>query len=299
MNSITSDNIKDKIKFKHETCEMNGQTREIKDNEIALYVVVTGKCNAHCKFCEFTGERGTLDPERFKILFDELSKICFITTVHFTGGEPTVELDTVKKCTDYIKQRSKWTTTSVNTNGFKLGDLLEIETVDNVALSRHAISDEDNLEIFGTPTVPSIDRIKNCKHKEKIHLSCNLIKDYIDTEDKILEYLEFSSTIRVNDVGIVTLMNINDYCSKHFVDYPDLSNKESKKFIKTRCFRNIGGETKKECCRCENYLYRASNLGMISMYHRYAIQSKEISNYLVYENGVLKQGFNGEEICRV
>lgn len=37
-------------------------------------------------------------------------------------------------------------------------------------------------------------------------------------------------------------------------------------------------------------------MNLISMYHRYAIKNNEIADYLVYENNVLKQGFNGNTI---
>ena len=38
------------------------------------------------------------------------------------------------------------------------------------------------------------------------------------------------------------------------------------------------------------------NKNLISVYHRYAIKNTEIADYLVFEDNILRQGFNGKII---
>lgn len=285
------------IYFKKKCCiNKYGESPEIENNQIALYVVLTRKCNVNCKFCEYHNGISEIDVQKFEDTLSWLLSFCNITTVHFTGGEPTLELDKLKQLCKIIKQKDRLITTSVNTNGTMLRELEGIIELDNIALSRHAIDDNDNKEIFRSNLVPTADDIRNFKDKHKIHLSCNLIKGYVDSDEKIIQYLEFVSTLGINDVGIVSLMNINNFCNQHYVEFDNIGIKENKQFVKTRCFKNISETTEEICCKCENYLYRALNMNLISMYHRYAIKNNEIADYLVYENNVLKQGFNGNII---
>ena len=287
------------IKFKHSTCQNKyGETYYIAENNISLYVVLTRKCNVNCKFCEYHNGTSEVDISKFEKTLNWLLRFCNITTVHFTGGEPTLEIDKLKQLCKIIKQSDRLITTSINTNGTRLKELENIKELDNIALSRHAVDDRENREIFRSNLVPTAEDIRNFKDKHKLHLSCNLIKGYIDSEEKILQYLEFASTLDINDIGLVSLMNINEFCSQHYIDFSSLNIRETERLIKSKCFKNISDETGKICCKCENYLYRASNMNLISMYHRYAIKNNEIADYLVYENNVLKQGFNGNIIRR-
>lgn len=286
-----------KVKFKHTTCRnKNGERYSLENNQISLYVVLTRKCNTQCKFCEFREGKSNINTELFNRRLEELREVSDIGTIHFTGGEPTLEIEKLKTLCKIIKKQDSSIITSVNTNGTKLKELENIEELDNIALSRHSISDEENKEVFGSSLVPSADYIKNFKDKEKIHLSCNLIRGYIDSSEKIIQYLEFAASLGINDIGLVSLMKVNKYCSDKFIDFSNIELPNKDKLIKTRCYSNISETTKKECCRCENYLYRASNLKLVSMYHRYAIKNTEIADYLVYEDNHIKQGFSGEII---
>ena len=285
------------IRFKLTSCQDKyGNIKDIGYNLIDLYIILTKKCNVNCSFCEYHNGLSDINIDKFKDTLNWLLNFCSISTVHFTGGEPTLEIDKLKQLCKIIKQENKLIKTSVNTNGTRLKELEDIEELDNIALSRHAISDEDNRKIFNSNLVPSAEDIGNFKDKHKLHLSCNLIKGYVDSKENILKYLEFVSTLGVNDVGIVSLMNINEFCNQHYIDFESLDIQENERLIKSRCFRNISEETGDICCKCENYLYRASNMNLISMYHRYAIKNNEIADYLVYDNNTLKQGFNGNII---
>lgn len=285
------------IKFKEYSCtDKDGNGTKYENNEIPLYIVMTRKCNTNCKFCEYHNGKSEIDVDKFEETFERLSKYCTISTVHFTGGEPTIEIDKLKQLCRIIKQKNSLIATSVNTNGTRLKELENIKDLDNISLSRHAINDVENQEIFRSKLVPTIEEINNFQDKHKIHLSCNMIKGYVDSYDKVVQYLELAAYLNINDVGLVGLMKINDYCNQHYIDFNNLDIKLADNLIKSRCFKNIDRETSEICCKCENYLYRASNMNFVSMYRRHAIKNNQISDYLVYENNELKQGFNGNKI---
>ena len=285
------------IKFKEFSCtDMYGNRNKLCNNQISLYIVLTRKCNAQCKFCEYNKGESNIDLNKLEDTLIKLSKQCTLSTIHFTGGEPTLEIDKLKSGLKTIKNIDPLIITSVNTNGIKLKDLEDIDELDNISLSRHAILDSDNEYIFGTSSVPSYSDILSFKNKDKLHLSCNLIKNYIDSESKVLNYLEFASKLSINDVGFVGLMPVNEFCKQHFTPVETLGIKESDKLIKNRYFRNIHDNSGKTVCMCNNYLYLSDNMHLVSMYYRCAIENNCIADYLVYDNNVLKQGFNGTTI---
>lgn len=284
------------IVFKEYSCtDIQGNRIKFENKTIPLYIVMTRQCNVNCRFCEYHCGKSEIDIERFRCAFNYLVSKYEISHIHFTGGEPTLEIDKLKKILDIIKSKDRLIETSVNTNGTKLKELENIENLDNIALSRHAISDIENQEIFRSKLVPTVDEIKEFKDKQKIHLSCNLIKGHIDNSDKIVEYLEFASELGINDVGVVSLMNINDYCKDAYIDFSKIDFSKYNRLKIINQHKNINNKNE-ITCMCENYLYRAKNLNLVSMYHRYAIKNNEIADYLVYENNELKQGFNGKII---
>lgn len=124
--------------------------------------------------------------------------------------------------------------TSVNTNGIhlnELGQLVQSGLLNNIALSRHGLTDKENQEIFKTNTIPTDEDIKAFvdKYGQVIHLSCNLIEGYVDSPESVVDYLEKAASFGINDVGIVSLMNKNQYCKDKYVDY-SLVAKDIEKF---------------------------------------------------------------------
>lgn len=282
-----------KIIFSHKSCENeNGIISNIDCNEIDLYIVMTRICNVNCPFCTYhqNKEISPVDIDKVKETLDELSKICYVRTIHFTGGEPTLKLDKIVEICEYAKKIFPSVITSVNTNGSFLSSLGGLQCLDNIALSRHHYDDEKNREIFKSNLPPTSEAIASFPDRAKIHLSCNLIKGYIDNEQKLEDYLEFSSHIDVNDIGIVSLMDNCKYSIDNFVDFEKFDLSKIKNLQKCRCYCNKD-ENNIPLCKCENYLYLSKNMHLISMYHRYAIKHNDIASYLVYENNQLTQGF--------
>lgn len=286
----------DKIHYKKYACKRDNEPIQLTvDNMTNLYVVLTRKCNANCPFCEYRQGKSKIDTQKYKELLLRITDEARINMIHFTGGEPSLETHLLKELCDITKEVSSEIKTSINTNGRNLGELAKIQNLDNIALSRHDIDDKANQELFKTDTVATKKDIQEFPDKGKLHLSCNLIKGHIDSINKILNYLEFVSELGIQDVGIVSLMSVNKFCKEHYIDFESLNIQD--KLTKTRCFRNYDEATCKTLtCKCENYLYQAKNISLISLYHRYAIRSNEVSDMLVYEDNILRQGFNGEII---
>lgn len=285
----------DNIKFNHNTCvNMDGVSYPIEDNNIALYVVMTRKCNVNCKFCDYHKGVSNIDIDYFKKIYDEITKYCHITTIHFTGGEPSLELEKVKQICEYAKTKDKYTKTSINTNGSNLYKLTNIDTLDNISLSRHHYIDEKNQCLFDSTLVPTRETLQNFTEKEKLHLSCNLVKGYIDCKEEVQRYLDFAAEIGINDIGLVSLMQINQFSTQNFVDFNQIHIEKIENLKKTRCFCKKDKDI--PICRCDNYLYLTKMYTLLSVYHRYAIKNSSIADYLVYDNNILRQGFTGQII---
>lgn len=125
----------------------------------------------------------------------------------------------------------------------------------------------------------------------KWHLSCNLIKGYIDSREEIYKYLEFANKIGIRDVGFVGLMPENRYCTDKFVNF-DLLNVESDRFIKTADWK------RENICHCSNYKYLTEDHHVIDVYHRHAsCGSYESSGFnFTFDGKYFRQGFTGEII---
>lgn len=285
------------VQYKQISCGLNGaQGVGITEPYINLYVVVTRDCNVRCKFCTFCEKGVTFDILKFKKGIDAISKEFKIGKVSFTGGEPTLNIPAIKEALSILKKKDKDIFTSVNTNGTNLKALEGLEDLDNIALSRHAILEEDNKFIMGVPNknILKDKDILDFTEKGKLHLSCNLIKGYVDNASSVEDYLEFASKLGVDDVGFVSLMPVNKYAEDNFIDFKDIDFKGNLNIINNKVY--LKEEQGVHVCRCNNYLYKAKKGNIIAFYSRYVVKRDAIIDYLVFEDGNFTQGFNGKVI---
>lgn len=287
------------IVYKTHGCSLNGEPGTVFTKpRISMYVVVGRECNTACKFCTFRGTSYNFDYNKFEEIVQGILQGGVLGKVQFTGGEPSLYLDTVDKCSRIIRKYSPDTFISVNTNGTHLRELAGLGVVDNIALSRHAVSWEDNAIIMGVTVdkVATDEEIKAVaiEYPNLLHISCNLIKGYVCDAESLREYLEFASRLGIYDVGFVSLMPVNAYCKEHFVDFKDIDMDSIPCLI-----QNLEWSQKKgncEVCRCRNYLYFAENQQIVALYSRFACEHKSVTSYVVYEDNHIKQGFNGSII---
>lgn len=284
------------VEVKTKSCGRNGAPGyECSDSRVNVYTCLTHICNTQCSFCNYHyNDTVSFDFDKWKACINEIDDKIGIFKASFTGGEPSLQFDTFVKCLDYLKSKNDNIFTIINTNGSNLDKLVGIDSLDNIALSRHSLDDNENRKIFGNDCVPTWQQIADFPEKEKLHLSCNIIKGYVDCDERIQEYLEECSKSDVRDVGFVTLMPINEYAQEHSIDFSDINFKFSNRFVVNQYFDRI--EQDKCVCKCRNYLYLGENGHIVTAYSRYYVDRTYSDGALVFMDNNLRQGFTGEII---
>lgn len=284
-----------KVNLKTHFCALNGEEPvPIKNPYVNLYVQLKG-CNAKCEFCNFQDVAQDFNFKKFKSVLCELQKTVPVNKISITGGEPTLNLPKLYKIIDLVKEYFPNSFFVTNTNGYKLLDLYKdgkSAMFDSISLSRHHYEDERNNKILGFKSLPA-ECLESIQHtwwqqKDKLHLSCNLIKGCVDSPAKIYKYLDFANKVKIYDVGFVSLMKINYFCNEKFVDFSDLDLKNKRMFQSREWnFSNS--------CKCKNYLYIPKNLDsqVVKVYNRCFMLRTEVANSLVYDGENLKFGFDG------
>lgn len=313
-------NLRDKVVLIKNSCEDKyGNIQKYIDPEVQLYIVFGYECNADCDYCIYHTKqdgnktKNVVDPVKFAKLLDNLNdNNITISDIHITGGEPTLDFDNFVEILKIIKEKSrKWSKVTVNTNGINLnrmGYLINTRLLNCIALSRHAIDDKENEEIFKTSDIPQLEDIRqfNGDNKRGLHLSCNLINGHVDSQEKVKDYLEMAADLGVFDVGFIGLMPKNEYCKQQFVDFKQLDIENIPNAMKTMTHINRDDSIIKDgkpageiLCTCQNYLYKSSDNRLVSFYHRFAVQSKQIVSMLVFSDNKLRLGFNGDIILEL
>ena len=277
------------LPVKEFTCSLDGGPHLPLDPYFNLYIRMTDSCQAKCKFCEFHSNNQTkFNFPKFKSIIETLIREnIFINKIAFTGGEPSFYFDILAKTIEYTRKVFPENHITINTNGFNLKEEVCLP-VDCIALSRHHYKDDINSEIFGTENIPSSNDIKDCCDDEKIHLRCNLIKGYIDSQEEMVKYMEESSFLGVNDFGFVSLMPLNQYCRDQFIDHPDLSKMSRTKLNYSQV--EVTG------CNCRNFLHYTEQGKIVQLYSRNNAGYSGCASSLVYDIDHLTIGFNGEKI---
>lgn len=284
------------VSVKDTSCGMNGNKGyPLDDLRVNLYTCLTHVCNTNCRFCNYHySDSVGFDFEKWKLCVDEIIDKVGIFKASFTGGEPSLEFENLVSCLKYLKNKDEHIFTIINTNGSNLEKLIGIEELDNIALSRHSVDDVENREIFRNNCVPSWSEIAKFPEKDKLHLSCNLIKGYVDSDGKIKEYLEECSKVGIHDVGFVSLMPINEYAKEKGIDFSDITFEFNNKFIVNRFFER---QVKEKCvCKCRNYLYLGNNGKLVTVYSRFYVDNTCNDGAVVFMDNNLRQGFTGNII---
>lgn len=288
------------IPFKIKTipCEVDGYREERYPSPHAnIQVKLTEHCNADCAFCTYHNNRSEtkFNMREFIRGLIHINKYVEIPCVTFTGGETTLEIDTIIECINVIRIVSPNTRIKIHTNGLYLQDLLEIDGVWRISLSRHGIFDKENYSIFRTSSVPTLQQLKNIDEREKnrIHIDCNMIKGHVDNVKKLRLFLNTLLDVGITDFGFVTLMPVNKYCEEHFVDSTKVL-ADAKLTVVKHC-RYIK-EDNKPHCECCNYEYTSPFGQIATLYSRRAIDMNCEEASLVFNSQSWKQGFSGSKL---
>lgn len=288
------------ITFKKHKCSLNGNAgKEISNKYVNIYVKITDSCNASCKFCEY----GNKDPKfkfnlkRFKQIILEIKRSYIdINKVSFTGGEPTTNLEDLQDAISFVRRNLRATFIVVSTNGYKLNSLVPIykkSRINSIALSRHHFHNTTNEEIFGTKSVPDFKEIQEVQKVTKnIHLSCNLIREYVDSQNKLARYMYHASKFGLYDIGFVDLMPVNEFAKSHFVDFSKNIQLNSKLICCNFKWEYDG------ICKCNNYLYLPKSGSKVTKFYirQRTKQDVPVGSNVVFDGEYLRENFGGQKI---
>jgi len=263
---------------------------------VNIYVRSKG-CNAKCKFCEFYNDASPFNYDKYLSILNEVKNKVRVKKFAFTGGEPTLNYEQFRKNVLLTREHYPDVVFVLNTNGLNLNKLKKDEEIynqiDSISLSRHHYIDEINNQILGFNSILAED-IKeiqsNSQDKNLINLTCNLTKSYIDSKEEIYKYLEFADSINIQNVGLVSLMPVNDYCKENLIDFNSLD-LVSDRFNLTKVW------TYENYCRCNNYIYIPESLhNVIRVYYKYTYNPYDININLVFDGENLTTGFTNNII---
>src|SRR5574344_1770329 len=222
---------------------------------VNLFVKVTKGCNAHCLFCSNAGAIPSSSDFNLDKLFDVINELqingIFINRLNITGGEPS----TVSTLVDEILERMQTNIyrkihLHLNTNGLlpTSQKMMANPRWNSISMSLHHYKREKLEELYDTSISADAFKFKDI-NLQKVNISCNLIKGYIDNASDANEMLDFSLNLGIPRIGFVALMKVNDYCKSHFVDLEDIHIAEIPHVYFTKSM-NRGAD-----CKCSNYLY--------------------------------------------
>lgn len=276
------------IEVKKYACSLNKGPADRIDPYVNLYININDVCQANCSFCEYHKEtKRKFDLDKLKYTIKELnSRGIAVNKVNFSGGEPMINPDLIEEIIPLLPE----VYVTINTNGFNFNKTDKIASkVDCISLSRHHYDDDVNDEIFKCNT-PSLERVASFSDKVKLHLRCNMMKEYIDSQDEAMTYIDVTSMAGIMDYGFVSLMKINPFCEENFIDH-NILDWSSHERAHT-CY----SQERSGVCSCNNYLYYTKEGNLVKLYSRASEDFKFEASNLVFDIDVVKKGFNGKII---
>ena len=271
---------------------------KIPEPAVDLYIR-TKYCNSNCSFCTYHSDASKWDEKRYKEVLKEILSKVKIRKFAISGGEPTLYWDNFIAISAMAHESSPHSEMSMNTDGFRWEKLFSdpiYKIFNYIQLSRHHYDDKINNEIFKSET-PTSEIIKSISplqtHEHQIQFRCNLIKGYIDTKEEVFKYLDWANSVEINDIGLVSLMPINEYSKENFI-YFHIKELLGDNFMLTKKWQRYGGG-----CECFNYVYMPPEDKFrrpIKVYHKNTFKPDDIVETLVFDGKNLSLGFGGKII---
>lgn len=260
---------------------------------VNIFVKVTDACNANCRFCSnalFRKQKRTFDHVKLWKMVDELqANNVIINRINVTGGEPALASDTVNKILERVYDYPS-IHLHLNTNGL-LSDsqkLMRHTRWDSISISLHHYDLRTLSEIYGCAIPEDALKFKDID-LSIVNASCNLIKNYIDSAQKVEKMMQSVLDMGIPRLGFVALMKVNQYSTDNFVDYSDIDFSEISNFYFTES-RKRGKD-----CKCSNYLYNHGGK-ILEIYMRNYCNPHYCESALLYDGEYFRQGFNNENI---
>lgn len=280
----------------HQCSLFGAESNPVNDPYINLYVR-TKFCNAKCQFCTFADTASKFNEKKYIEVLNELKSKITVRKIAFTGGEPTLYWEQFKSMVEIASEIIPDASFSMNTDGLRLKRLFEdpiYKKMDNIHISRHHYNDDINNQIFKTKT-PTTEELKWAQslatNPYQLQVSCNLIKGYIDSVDEVFNMLEWVNEVEINNVGLVSLMPVNQYSREHFINF-NVRDLIGERFNVTREWAY------KNACQCTNYVYFPENARQpMRVYHKNTYAPFDINETVIFDGENVKLGFDGEIIA--
>ena len=260
---------------------------------VNIFVKVTNACNARCKFCSNANHTKSIDSfnhEKFWEVVAELQRQKIrVNRINITGGEPSIALETVHeilgRAEDYVLPHLH-----LNTNGLlpSSQELMRHKRWDSISISLHHYDINQLSLLYGIEIPVDVLKFQDID-LYKVNASCNLIKDFIDSELEVKKMMDFVISLGIPRLGFVSLMKVNEFCKSHFVDYSEIDFESIPNMYFTES-RNRGKD-----CKCSNYLYNDKGK-ILEVYMRNYSNPLYCESSLIYDGEYFRQGFHNDNI---
>ena len=185
-----------------------------------LEICLTSRCNGNCAWCV---DRRGWHPKTITG-WNVIVAVAVGTekkNIILLGGEPTLHPD-IKNIIDALYQANK--NVYVTTNGSKLTKrwvkeyLMNVHTV-NISLHSTDLDENKTITGIGIDYNNLSGSISWLRSRGKgVRLNCNCIKGFIDSKEKMLEYIHFGKGLNVASVRFAELK----YDENDFIDLADI-----------------------------------------------------------------------------
>jgi len=284
-----------KIAVKEFDCSLGTLPPERISPFVNLFVKVTNGCNAHCLFCSNAGAMPSTKPfdiDKLTVIILKLKEHGIkVNRVNITGGEPAVVSQLVAQILQRLEEKEfEDIHMHLNTNGLlrQSQQLMTIPRWDSISMSLHHYDINRLSELYGCQITDDAFQFRDID-KQKVNVSCNLIKGYIDSPEETHKMLDFALELGIPRIGFVALMKVNDYCKERFIDLEDVHIDTIPHVYLTKSM-NRGAD-----CKCSNYLYN-KDLKILEVYMRNYANPLYCESSLVYDGEYLRQGFHQNNI---
>lgn len=234
------------INFKDYDCSFNKNFFEKRYPLIGLYIQVENKCNANCDFCNPGKINNSFNLLKLDNILKELTDKNLLSKISLTGGEPTINLKKLNNIINLCKNYS--IPINLNTNGYNLNILKKIyNDFSNIYISKHHYNNNINNDLMNLKT-PDIEEIGKIDKDNKIYINCVLQKDYIDSYEEIINFLEYLGTTNINKIRFISLYPLTKKAIEKMINIDKIIAKCNK-------FTNSGILFDKNICSCLEFLY--------------------------------------------
>lgn len=264
--------------------------RYIKTNTpiINLYVQITGKCNAKCKFCNLENIYEDFNFEKFDYILHTLSQNIIIGKVAITGGEPLLNVPKTRRVIKIARKYSNVVT--LNTNSFSIDALNKIyDLVDYIDISKHYFNNNVNDRMMNLKT-PNLQAISDVDKKSKISINCVMQKGFIDSYLNVIEFLEYIGKYNIKSVKFISLLPLNESAKENYIDPTSIMQK-------CKHFTNSGMLYDYDMCHCFEFLYLSTSCTTVKVIIKHTTNSDySCIKQFVFNGKYLYDGFKKNNI---